>query len=151
MRCHLGRDAWQCLRQEADRAHAGFDGAKRKLDPLPTLTPSSLVFIEPALNRFKNVLVFPSRDAALFPGGALMFDGAVRASVGPVAAQHQPVFFVSIAGGEPFSGRTDLDVLFSDVAEVQRAKTRFCFCIEFIGFGNVTVMSAFRTPGSLPR
>jgi hypothetical protein len=77
VRCHLGRDAWQCLRQEADRAHAGFDGAKRKLDPLPTLTPSSLVFIEPALNRFKNVLVFPSPDAALFPG---MFDGAVRAS-----------------------------------------------------------------------
>jgi hypothetical protein len=67
VRCHLGRDAWQRFRQEADRAHAGFDGAKRMLDPLPTPTPSSLVFIEPALNRFKNVLVFPSRDAALFP------------------------------------------------------------------------------------
>jgi hypothetical protein len=109
------------------RAHAGFDGAERMLDPLLTLTPSSLVFIEPGLNRLKNVLVFPSRGAALFPGGALMLDGAVQASVGPVAAQHQPVFFVSIAVGEPFSGGTDLDVLFSDGAEVPLAKTRFCF------------------------
>jgi hypothetical protein len=142
VRCHLGRDAWQRLRQEAGRVHAGFDGAERMLHPLPTPTPSSPVIIEPVLNRFENVLVFPSRDAALFPGGALMFDGAVRASVGPVASQHQPVFFVSIAVGEPFCGGTDLDVLFSDVAEVPLAKTRFCFCIEFIGFGNVTVISA---------
>ena len=151
MQRHLGGDAWQRLCQEVGRAHAGFDGTERMLDCLATLTHLFWMLIESALNRFENVLIFPSRDPPLFGGSALVFDGAVRASVGPVAAQHQPVFFVSIAGGEPFSGRTDLDVLFSDVAEVQRAKTRFCFCIEFIGFGNVTVMSAFRTPGSLPR
>jgi hypothetical protein len=74
----------------AKSAHASFDSTERMLDRLPALTHLFRMLVEPALNRFENVLVFPSRDPPLFVGGALMFDRAVRASVGPVAAQHYP-------------------------------------------------------------
>jgi hypothetical protein len=106
-----------------------FDGAERMLDRLATLTHLLWMLIEPALNRFENVLVFPSRDAALFAGGALRFDGTIRASIGPVAAQHQPVFFIGVTIGEPFTGGTDVDVLFSHLTEVLLAKTPFRLCI----------------------
>jgi hypothetical protein len=51
--------------------------------------------------------------------------GATRAGVGPVAAQHQPIFLIGVVVGEPFSSGTNVDVLFGHVAEVLLAKTPF--------------------------
>jgi hypothetical protein len=74
VQCHLGGDAWQRLRQEVGRAHAGFDGAERMLDPLPTLTHLLWCFIEPALNRF----CISSLSFVIFPVSRVIF--VVRAA-----------------------------------------------------------------------
>src|SRR5450759_5263750 len=81
------------------------------------------MFVEPALHRLKNVLVLPSGDPSLLAGGAAVLDGAVLAGVGPVAAQDQSVFLGRVVVGEPFAGRTHINVLFSHIAEVLLAKT----------------------------
>ena len=54
--------------------------------------------------------MLPAGDAPLLAGGAALLDGAVLAGVGPVAPQNQPVFLVRIVVGEPFTGRTNVNV-----------------------------------------
>jgi hypothetical protein len=94
------------------------------------LTPLAHFFrmlVEPALNGLENLLMLPTRDPSLLAGGAAVFDEAALAGVGPVAMQDQPVFLVREAVGEPFTGRTDVDVLLGHVAEVLLAEATLGF------------------------
>lgn len=81
------------------------------------------MFVEPALHGLENVLMFPSGDPSLLAAGASLLDGAALAGIGPVAAQEHSMFFVGVVVGEPFAGRTDVDVFLHDVAKVLLAET----------------------------
>ena len=65
------------------------------------------------------------RDPALLAGGAAIFYDASLADVGPVAVQDQPVLLIGIVIGEPFTGRTDVNILLGHIAEVLFAKASF--------------------------
>jgi hypothetical protein len=52
------------------------------LDRLAPLAHLLRMLVEPALNGFKNMLMFPSRDPSFLAGGAAVFDGATLAGVG---------------------------------------------------------------------
>src|ERR1700730_6040615 len=92
------------------------------LDRLAPLAHFSRMLVEPALNGLENMLMLPTRDPSLLAGGAAMLDEAALASVGPVTMQDQPMFLVREVVGEPFTGRTDVDILLSHVAEVLLAE-----------------------------
>src|SRR5674476_1588551 len=74
------------------------------------------MLVEPALHRLEHALMFPSGDPSLLAGVATVLDGAALAGVGPVAAQDQSVFLGRVVVGEPFAGRTHINVLFSHIA-----------------------------------
>ena len=50
---------------------------------------------------------------------------AALAGVGPVAVQDQSIFLVRVVVGEPFSGRTNVNVLLGYVPEVLLAEAAF--------------------------
>jgi hypothetical protein len=54
------------------------------------------MLVEPALDGFKNVLMFPSGDPSFLSGGATMLDSAALAGVGPVAARRRTNPFSSV-------------------------------------------------------
>jgi len=60
------------------------------------------MFVEPALHRFENVLTLPAGDPSLLGGGAALFDSAVPAGVGPVAAQDQSILLGRVVVDEHF-------------------------------------------------
>ena len=103
-------------------AHPHFECAEGMLDGLTTHAHCLRVRIETLLHRFKQVLVLPSRDPSFLGGGAVVLDGAALVGVGPVAVQDKPMFLVGEVVGEPFTGRTNVNVLFSHVAEVLLAE-----------------------------
>ena len=92
------------------------------LDRLAPLAHLLRMLVEPALHRLENTLMFPSGDPSLLAGGATVLDGAALAGFGRVAAQDQSVFLGRVVVGEPFAGRTDVNVLPSQIAEVLLAK-----------------------------
>ena len=71
--------------------------------------------------------MLPSRDPSLLAGGAAVLDGAALAGVGPVAVQDQSIFLVRVVVGQPFTGRTDVNVLLGDIAKVLLAEASFRF------------------------
>src|ERR1700724_475699 len=73
-------------------SHPGLDGAEGMFDRLAALAHLLRMLVEPALNGFENVLMFPSGDPSFLAGGASGLDCTALADVGPVAAQHQTVF-----------------------------------------------------------
>src|SRR5665648_423246 len=93
------------------------------LDRLAPLAHLLRMLVEPTLHRLENALMFPSGDPSLLAGGATVLDGAALAGVGPVAAQDQSVFLGRVVVGEPFAGRTDVNVLLRHIAEVLLAET----------------------------
>src|SRR5450759_445572 len=78
--------------------------------------------LEAVQRRLENALMFPSGDASLLAGGATVLDGAALAGFGRVAAQDQYILRGGEGVGEPFAGRTDVNVLPSQIAEVLLAK-----------------------------
>src|SRR5271170_3464253 len=95
------------------------------LDRLAACTHRIRIFIEPRLHGFDNALVLPPRDAALRSFRALSLQCAGMARVGPVAAQDQSIFLVREVVGELLTGRADVNVLLSHVAEVLLAEAPF--------------------------
>src|SRR5262249_56960087 len=75
------------------------------------------MLVQPTLHRLNNVLMLPSGDPPLLAGCAAVFDGAVLAGVGPVAAQDQSMFLVCVVVGELLAGRTNVDILPSPVTQ----------------------------------
>src|SRR4029434_6970398 len=106
-------------------SHPGLDRAERMLDRLAPLAHLLRILIEPALHRLENVLMLPSGDPSFLAGGAAVLDGAALAGIGPVAAQDQSIFLVRVMVSEPFTGRTNVDVVLSQVAEVLLAEAPF--------------------------
>ncbi len=118
--------AWQRLHQEVGCSHPGLDRSERMLDRLTPLAHFFRMLVEPALNGFENLLMLPTRDPSLLAGGAAGFDGAALAGAGPVAMQNQPVFLVREMVGEPFTGRTDVDILLSYKSQRQSVPLNGC-------------------------
>src|SRR6476661_4301638 len=67
-------------------SHPGLDGAEGMFDRLAALAHLLRMLVEPALNGFENVLMFPSGDPSFIAGGASGLDCTALADVGPVAA-----------------------------------------------------------------
>ena len=59
------------------------------------------------------------------------------------AAEHQSIFHVCVAVGEPLASQTDVSVLRGHVSEGLLAEAHCAFALDVIGFGGVTVMPAF--------
>src|SRR5881396_2411084 len=115
----------QPVAQEVGCSHPGLDRAEGMLDRLAPLAHLLRMLVEPALHRLENVLMLPPGDPSLLTGGAAVLDGAAPAGVGPVAVQDQSVFFGREGVGEPLSGRTNVNILLSHVAEVLLAEAAF--------------------------
>src|ERR1700736_747723 len=111
-------------------SHPGLDGAEGMFDRLAALAHLLRMLVEPALNGFENVLMFPSGDPSFLAGGASGLDCTALADVGPVAAQHQTVFLGRVVVGELLAGRTNVNVLVSHIAEVLLAEASFGFCVR---------------------
>ena len=65
---------WQRLHQEMGCSHPGLDGAEGMFDRLASLAHFLRMLVEPALNGFENVLMFPSGDPSFLAGGASGLD-----------------------------------------------------------------------------
>src|SRR5580704_3710748 len=115
-------------------SHPGLDGAEGMFDRLAALAHLLRMLVEPALNGFENVLMFPSGDPSFLAGGASGLDCTALADVGPVAAQHQSVFLGRVVVGELLAGRTNVNVLGSHIAEVLLPKRPSAFAFEVMGF-----------------
>jgi hypothetical protein len=111
-------------------SHPGLDGAKGMFDRLAALAHLLRMLVEPALNGFENVLMFPSGDPSFLAGGASGLDCTALADVGPVAPQHQTVLLGRVVVGELLAGRTNVNVLVSHIAEVLLAEASFGLCIR---------------------
>src|SRR5689334_95391 len=83
---HFGGHAWQRLHQEVGCAHPRLERPERMLDRLAPLAHFLRMLVEPALDGFENRLMLPTRDPALFAGGAAVLDSAALAGVSPIAA-----------------------------------------------------------------
>src|SRR6266481_5003855 len=93
---HLGGYFWKRFGEEVCRSHAGLHRAERMLDCLATQAHGLWVCIKALLHSLEQMLMLPSRDAAFFACGALIFDCAGLAGIRPVAAHLLPVFLVGI-------------------------------------------------------
>src|SRR5271168_2267254 len=111
-------------------SHPGLDGAEGMFDRLAALAHLLRMLVEPALNGFENVLMFPSGDPSFLAGGASGLDCTAPADVGPVAAQHQSVFLGRVVVGELLASRTNVNVLVSHIAEVLLAEASFGLCVR---------------------
>ena len=109
---HFRADPFQGLHLEVRRSHPVFDGAERMLDGFTPLLHLLWVLVEPPLNVFKNVFVFPAGDPALLGRGAAILDGTGPACRGPVAPQAQPPLLVGIVVDKAFAARTCWTALF---------------------------------------
>src|SRR5215475_5413615 len=85
---------------------------------LASLTHLLWMLVEPALHGFENLLVLPSRDQSFLGGSTIMLDGTTLTSMRPVATQNRTSIFRREGIGEPFTGRTNVDILLGNVAEV---------------------------------
>src|SRR5664280_2838634 len=95
------------------------------LDRLAPLAHLFRMLVEPTLHRLENALMFPSGDPAFLAGGATVLDGAALAGVGRVSPQDQAFIFGREGVGEPFAGRTHVNILRGHVAEVLLAEAPF--------------------------
>src|SRR5664279_5060863 len=104
------------------------------LNRLAASTHRIRIFVQARLYGVDNVLVLPPRDATLRSLRALSLQRAGAAGVGPVAAQDQSIFLVREVVGELFTGRTNVNVLLSHVAEILLAEAAFRLRIRCLGF-----------------
>jgi hypothetical protein len=101
------------------------------------------MFVEPALHRFENMLMFPAGDPAVYCRCATALERAGPAGVGPIAAQSQPVFDVGVVVLQPLAGRTAIDVLLRQIDEAgawPRSKccVTSCSLIEITAWATMT-------------
>src|SRR6202158_5758654 len=104
------------------------------LNRLAASTHRIRIFVQARLHGIDNVLVLPPPDAALRSLRALSLQRAGATGVGPVAAQDQSIFLVREVVGELLTGRTNVDVLLSHVAEILLAEAAFRLRLRCLGF-----------------
>src|SRR5450759_4668935 len=127
---HLGGNPWQRLHQEVGCSHPGLDRSEGMLNRLAPFAHLFRMFVEPALHRLENVLMLPSGDPSFLASGAAVLDAAALAGFGRVAAQDQSIFRGGEGVGKPFTGRTDVNVIFSYITEVLLAEAPFRLCVR---------------------
>src|SRR5271168_4456130 len=104
------------------------------LDCLAASTHRIRILVQTRLHGIDNVLVFPTRDAALRSLSALSLQRAGPARVAPVAVQDQSIFLVREAVDELLTGWTNVNVLFGNIAEVLLAEAAFRLRLRSLGF-----------------
>jgi hypothetical protein len=112
------------------------------------------MLVEPALHGFENVLMFPSANPSFLAGGAGGLDCTALAGVGLVATQDQSVFLGRVAVGELLTGRTNVNILGSHIAEILLAEASFrgevWRALDISFASGVSVMSSFQANGITP-
>ena len=131
---HLSRHFGQRLHQKVRRPHPHLQRAERMLDCLATSTHRVRILVQPRLHSIDNILVLPPLDATLRSLRALSLQRASAARVGPVVVQDQSIFLVREVVGELLTGRTNVDVLLSHVAEILLAEAAFRLRLRCLGF-----------------
>src|ERR1035441_991952 len=114
--------------------HPHLQRAKRMLDRLATSTHCIRISVQARLHSINNILVLPPLDATLRSLRALSLQRAGAARVGPVVVQDQSIFLVREVVGELLTGRTNVDVLLSHVAEILLAEAAFRLRLRSLGF-----------------
>src|SRR5258706_1770547 len=104
------------------------------LDRLAASTHRIRIFVQARLHGIDNVLVLPPPDAALRSLRALSLQRAGAARVGPVAVQDQSVFLVREVVGELLTGRTNVNVPLSHIAEIPLAEAAVRLRIRCLRF-----------------
>src|SRR6476660_1722696 len=131
---HLSRYLRQRLCQKVRRTHPHLQRSKRMLDRLAASAHRIRIFVQARLHGIDNVLVLPPPDAALRSLRALSLQRAGAAGVGPVAVQDQSIFLVREAVGELLTGRTNVNVPLSHIAEILLAEATFRLRLRCLGF-----------------
>jgi hypothetical protein len=96
VQCHLAGNLRQRLHQEVRRAHPHLQCTEGMLDRLAARTHRAGIFIEPLLYRLDDLLMFPSRDAAMRAFRALSLERAGPARVRPIPVECLTLFLVGI-------------------------------------------------------
>src|SRR5664280_978063 len=112
------------------RRRLNLDRSEGMLNRLAPFAHLFRMFVEPALHRLENVLMLPSGDPSFLASGAAVLDAAALAGFGRVAAQDQSIFRGGEGVGEPFTGRTDVNVILSYITEVLLAEAPFRLCVR---------------------
>ena len=131
---HLSRHFGQRLHRKVRRPHPHLQRAERMLDCLAASTHRIRILVQTRLHGIDNVLVFPTRDAALRSLSALSLQRAGPARVAPVAVQDQSIFLVREAVDELLTGWTNVNVLFGNIAEILLAEAAFRLRLRSLGF-----------------
>src|SRR6476661_7067725 len=92
------------------------------------------ISVQARLHSIDHILLLPPLDATLRSLRALSLQRAGAARVGPVVVQDQSIFLVRKVVGELLTGRTNVDVLLSHVAEILLAKAAFRLRLRCLGF-----------------
>jgi hypothetical protein len=88
------------------------------LDRLAASAHRIWILVQARLHGIDNVLMLPPLDAALRSLRALSLQRARAARVGPVMAQDHSISLVREVVGELLTGRTNVNVLLSQVAKL---------------------------------
>src|SRR6516164_6617172 len=102
---------------------------------LATLAHGVWVPVEALLYGLQHILMLPARDSSFLASAAALFDSAAQTSVGPVTEQNQPILLVCVVVDELLSGRTNVNVLLSHIAEVLLAEAPLCLNAGGYRFG----------------
>src|SRR5439155_22833786 len=92
------------------------------------------ISVQARLHSIDNILVLPPLAATLLSLRALSLQRAGAARVGPVVVQDQSLFLARAVVGDLFTGRTNVDVLPSHVAEILLAEAAFRLRLRSLGF-----------------
>src|SRR6478735_12231175 len=104
------------------------------LDGLATSTHCIRISVKARLHGIDNVLVFPTRDAALRSLRALGLQRAGPARVAPVAVQNQSIFLAREAVDERLTSWTNVIIIFCHIAEILLAEAAFRLRLRCLGF-----------------
>ncbi len=84
MQRHLGGDVLQPFHQEVRRSHARLDRPEGMLNRFAACPHGVWIFIQPALDLFQDMFVFPTCDTTFLARCALILDWASGAGIGSV-------------------------------------------------------------------
>src|SRR5262249_33603175 len=125
MQRHLSGDLGQRLHQEVRSAHPHLQCTERMLDRLAPRPHGVRIFVEPFLHGFDNLLVLPPRDATLFSRGALSFDWAAMARIGPITVKFLAMLLGRKAILKFLTRQAAIDIFIGYIDKILLAKAAF--------------------------
>src|SRR5215475_13051506 len=127
MQRHLGGNLRQRLHQEVRGTHPHLHCTEGMLSRLTARAHGLRILVEPLLHCLDNLLVFPSRDAALSSCRTLSFECAGAARIGPITVKCLAVLLVRIVILQFFTRRPAIDIFIGQINKVLLAKAAFRF------------------------